>query len=159
MAPLADQLNDQMAEIALASKTAGAVMVNEFLPSLNQIAAALLGAETGANSFAKAFGASVNTVLQTAAVLASDVVFVFKGMGREIGGIIAQFSALGEGGGIFSAEGRRAWTVVGDAMKEDADRARKELDKWQSDLLNGVRQSNAAVQSEYNKRQGFGRRR
>jgi hypothetical protein len=66
-------------------------------------------------------------------------------MGREIGGIIAQFNALGEGGGIFSAEGRAAWTAVGDAMKEDAARAREELDKWQAALVRG-----------YNQRQGFG---
>lgn len=80
----------------------------------------------------------VGTVLETIIVLASDVAFILKGVGREIGGIVAQFNALGEGGGIFSAEGRAAWTRVGDMMKEDAARARAELDKFQSAILSST---------------------
>ena len=77
----------------------------------------------------------VGTVLEALIVLSSDVAFVFKGMGREIGGIVAQFSALGEGGGIFSAEGRAAWTRVGEMIRDDATKAREELDKFQASVL------------------------
>lgn len=77
----------------------------------------------------------VGTHLEALIVLASDVAFVFKGMGREIGGIIAQFSALGEGGGIFSAEGRAAWSRVGEMIRDDAVKARQELDKFQASVL------------------------
>ena len=149
MAPLADALNDSMAEIALASKTAGAAMVNEFLPTLNAIALAFLDSKDNANGFASVAGGTVKTVLQTLALVTSDVVFVLNGMGREIGAIAAQVAALGR----LDFKG---FTAIGDAVKEDAARARKELDKWQSDLVNGVAKADAAVQSAYNKRQGFG---
>ncbi len=77
----------------------------------------------------------VGTALEAVIVLASDVSFVFKSMGREIGGIVAQFNALGEGGGIFSAEGRAAWTRVGEMIREDAVKSRQELDKFQAAVM------------------------
>lgn len=77
----------------------------------------------------------VGTVLEALIILSSDVAFVFKGMGREIGGIVAQFNALGEGGGIFSAEGRAAWTRVGEMIRTDAQKAREELDRFQAAVL------------------------
>lgn len=155
LAPLADGFNDTLALAALNSRTVGLTLVNEVMPSLTLIAAGLATADVNAQGFGRTIGSSLNTVLQTAAVLVSDVGFVLKGMGREIGGIIAQFSAMGEGGGIFSAEGRRAWVAVGDAMKEDAARAREELDKWQAALLSGNAALSQNMQDAYNKRQGF----
>ncbi len=77
----------------------------------------------------------MGTALETVIVLASDVSFVFRSMGREIGGIVAQFNALGEGGGIFSAEGRAAWTRVGEMIREDAVKSRQELDKFQAAVM------------------------
>ena len=77
----------------------------------------------------------IGTVLETLIVLAADVSYVFKTMGREIGGIIAQFSALGEGGGIFSAEGRAAWVRVGEEIRFDAQKSREELDRFKAAVL------------------------
>lgn len=77
----------------------------------------------------------LGTVFEAVIVLASDVAYVIKGIGKEIGGIVAQFSALGEGGGIFSAEGRDAWTRVGDEMRADAKKSREELEKFQTSIL------------------------
>ena len=77
---------------------------------------------------------TVGTIMEALVLLGSDVAFVLKGMGREIGGLVAQFSALGEGGGIFSAEGRAAWASVGQAMTEDADTARAALDAFQAKI-------------------------
>jgi len=79
--------------------------------------------------------AAAGTVLETLIVLASDVAFVFKSMGREIGGIAAQFSAMGAAGGVFTSEGRAAWTQVGNMMKEDAAAARLELDRFQASVV------------------------
>lgn len=73
--------------------------------------------------------------LQALAVLGANVAFVFKGVGTEIGGIVAQWSAMGEAGGIFSAEGRRAWSAVGRQMKEDAAARRKDLDDFEARIL------------------------
>ncbi len=78
---------------------------------------------------------AAGTVLETLIVLASDVAFVFKSMGREIGGIAAQFSAMGEAGGVFTSAGRAAWTQVGNMMKEDAAAARLELDRFQASVV------------------------
>ena len=77
----------------------------------------------------------IGTSLEAVIVLASDVAFVFRSMGREIGGIVAQFSALGEGGGIFSAEGRAAWTRVGEMIRDDAEKSRQELDRFQASVI------------------------
>ena len=77
----------------------------------------------------------IGTVMEALIVLSSDVVFVFKAVGREIGGIIAQFSAIGEAGGVFTKEGRAAWTQVGQMMRDDAAAAREELDRFQKSVL------------------------
>jgi len=147
MAPLADALNDNMAEIGMSTKTAGAAMVNEFLPSLNQITLALTGSNDSAKSLAATMGGVVNVAIQTAALLISDVVFVLKGMGREIGAIGAQVVALAK----LDFKG---FTAIGDAVKDDAQRARSELDKFQADLVRSGIATN--VQAAYNKRQGTG---
>lgn len=69
------------------------------------------------------------TVAQAVRILWSDVVFVFKGIGREIGGIAAQLAAL-------ARLDFKAFTAISDAMREDAERARRELDKFQQQVLN-----------------------
>ena len=69
------------------------------------------------------------------AIIVSTVWYVIKQTGNEIGGIISQFSALGEGGGIFSSEGRAAWTRVGEVMKTDAEAARKAQDELVASIL------------------------
>lgn len=68
-------------------------------------------------------------VSQAVRVLLSDVVFVFKGIGREIGAVAAQLAALGR----LDFAGFRA---ISDAVKADAARARAELDKYQQQVLN-----------------------
>lgn len=69
------------------------------------------------------------TVGQTLAVLWANVSYVFKGVGNEIGGIAAQIGALLSGD--FKGAG-----AIGDAMKEDAAKARAELDKLEQRILN-----------------------
>jgi predicted transcriptional regulator len=71
---------------------------------------------------------AVKVVFQTLAVIASDVVFVFQGIGREIGAIAAQTVALAK-------LDIRAFTAISDAVKEDSARARKELDAFQARIL------------------------
>jgi len=147
MAPLADQFNDSMSEIAMSSKTAGAVMVNQFLPTLNQISLGFIDAKDDANAFAVVMGKTVNVVMQTAAVVISDVSFVLKAVGREIGGIAAQYVA-------FMKLDFKGFSAIGDAIKEDAQRGREEHDKFQKDLFSGG--ASPAGESAYFKRQGFG---
>lgn len=71
---------------------------------------------------------TVGTVLETLIVLASDVAFVFKGIGREIGGISAQAVAF------FSGNFREAGSIHR-MMEEDANAARAALDKFQASVV------------------------
>lgn len=72
-------------------------------------------------------GGAVN-VFQTLAIVGSDVGFVFLGVGREIGALAAQLVALA----TLDLDGFHA---ISDAVKEDGERARKELDKFQAKVM------------------------
>jgi hypothetical protein len=67
-------------------------------------------------------------IFQTIAVVASDVAFVFQGVGREIGAIAAQLAALAR----LDFAG---FNAISDAVKDDAVRARAELDKFQARIM------------------------
>lgn len=67
-------------------------------------------------------------VFQTIAVVASDVIFVFKQTGQEIGAILAQLGALAR----FDMTGFKA---ISEAVKADAQAARAELDKFQKQVM------------------------
>lgn len=67
-------------------------------------------------------------VLQTLLVVGSDIVFVFKGVGREIGAVAAQAAALAR----LDFTGFKA---ISEAVKEDGVRARKELDAFQARVM------------------------
>lgn len=74
-----------------------------------------------------AIGAAI-TIFQTLTVVASDVIFVFQGVGREIGAIAAQLAALARAD--FSG-----FRAISNAVKEDGQRARAELDKFQKQVM------------------------
>lgn len=69
------------------------------------------------------------TVLETVAVLAANVTYVFKGIGNELGGLAAQAVALAKLD--FAGAG-----AIREAMVEDAERARKEVDRISENILN-----------------------
>ena len=73
----------------------------------------------------------IGTVFETIIVLGSDVVFVFKGIYKEITGIASQVVAL-------SKLDLKGFSAISDAMKSDAKKARAELDKFQYELGNGL---------------------
>lgn len=67
-------------------------------------------------------------VLQTLLVVGSDVVYVFKMTGVEIGAMAAQLAALAR----LDFNGFKA---ISEAVKGDAERARKELDAFQARVM------------------------
>lgn len=81
-------------------------------------------------SFSEALSAIGKTGIEALAVTGANVVFVFKGIGREIGGIAAQLVALATGD-------LKGASFIGKAMKEDAILARKELDAFEKRILEG----------------------
>lgn len=107
----------------------------ESVGSAAQATGASKGLADGISSMAEQIGASqiafkaATVLFQTLGVVGSDVVFVFKGVGREIGAIAAQIAALGRGD--FNG-----FKAISEAVKEDARIARLELDEFQERLFN-----------------------
>lgn len=84
------------------------------------------------------------TVFQSTIILGSDVAFVFKMVGKEIGAISAQLYALGRGD-------LAAFSAISDAVKEDAAKARAELDRFQASIAGigaGPKDKKEAQQSD-----------
>lgn len=88
-------------------------------------------------SFSEALGSIGKTGIEALAVVGANVMFVFKGVGREIGGIAAQLVALSTGD-------FKAFKFIGDAMKADAAEARRELDAFEQRILSGDKKVNDA---------------
>lgn len=129
VAKQAADFNDNLKRIQLNSEGARLAVAGELLPTLNKLATAFIETRDGSQSLATTLGSGVRTVVEAAVVLYSDVVFVLKGIGREIGAIGAQFAAL-------ATLNFKGFSAISDAVTEDAKRAREELDKFQRDLLN-----------------------
>lgn len=133
MAQQADAFNDKLTEL---TGTGGLMnsMTASLLPLLNLVADELLdmhkkseGANDGFSLLAETFRAVV--------VLGGNVAFVFKGVGREIGGVAAQLAAFGSG----DFKGALA---IGDMMKSDAATARKDFDAWEAKAMNAGKKLN-----------------
>lgn len=137
----AEQFNDSMTRMQTGSKAAGLQIATELLPTLQSVVDELNNArkssDEAGDSFAKKLGGGLSTFVQAASVLAVNVNFVLQGIGREIGGIAAQFAAVGRGD--FSQ-----WTAISDAVKADGERARKELEATERRLM-GYKESAAGA--------------
>jgi hypothetical protein len=107
---------------AIASKAIPTI--SAFTELLRDVARDQEFAATASDVLKGALSAAV-TIFQTLAIVGSDVGFVFKGVGREIGAIAAQIAALGRGD-------LKGFSAISEAVKEDGVRARAELDKFQA---------------------------
>ncbi len=74
-------------------------------------------------------GQALKTIFETIAVVGVNVAYVFNAVGKEIGGIVAQANALAH----LDFKG---FSAIGAAMREDAEKARKEVDALTNRLLN-----------------------
>lgn len=70
----------------------------------------------------------IEIVFETLTILAANVAYVFSATGKEIGAIAAQMVALAK-------LDLTAFSAIGDAVKEDAARARAELDEFEKRIL------------------------
>jgi len=127
-AEAAEKLNKQFFALQANASNAGRTMVSEFLPTLNAIAEQFLKADTAGGGLAKTFGGAMKTVFEAVSIAGANVAFVLQGMGREIGAIAAQLVAVGK----LDFKGFHA---ISDAVKEDGERARKELDELQARIM------------------------
>lgn len=74
-------------------------------------------------------GQALKTIFETIAVVGVNVAYVFNAVGKEIGGIVAQANALAH----LDFKG---FSAIGAAMREDAEKARKEVDALTNRLRN-----------------------
>ena len=76
-------------------------------------------------TIALAIAGAVNIAL---IVVGGNVAFVLRGVGTEIGGMAAQIAALGR-------LDFQAFSNIGAAMREDADKSRKAFDAWERSIM------------------------
>lgn len=121
----AEKLNKALFEFQKSSTDTARAIAGQLVPALNQLFDAIKGKDTGGQG---AISSLITIPLQTATVVASDVAFVMRGIGNEIGGIAAQVVSLAK----LDFKGFRN---IGAAMKADAEQARKELDAFQARVM------------------------
>lgn len=161
----AQDFRDNMDRLATKSQGFYMHVAGEVLPLLNTLAEKYLDASTSVDSLGESnrqlstAGAAVLTLFETTVILGSDVAFVMKGIGTEIGGITAQMTTLlgldfssftGGLGSILKLSTPAAaaaalvtgnwkgFSAISDAMKEDTAKARAELEKFQNNVLNAA---------------------
>lgn len=128
-AALAEAYEKSLNKLSASFGAAGKAAAYELLPFLEKLTSELVKARDESGSFASVFGDGVRVAMETVAVIGVNVVYVFKQIGNEIGGIAAQIAALGR----FDFKG---FSAINEMMKEDAAAARIEVDRLSASLLN-----------------------
>lgn len=138
LADKADRFNDALAALAQQGSAALLPMVEAFL----DLSDAAFQAGEGLEGFDAALAGlgQAGTVGQTIAVVWANVAYVFEQVGTEIGGIAAQIAALARGD--FQGAGS-----IGKMMKEDAAKARAELDALEKRIMTFKATARAPAQS------------
>jgi len=140
----AEKFNDSLTRLAKVQTGFTNNLTQALLPALEFVANDLNNAALRTNGFKDAtvdlvqFLSKLTFPLEAVAVLALNFGYILKQTGNEIGGIAAQLAALAR----LDFKGFRA---IGDMMKEDADAARREIDKLSVDILNWSKRLNQSV--------------
>ena len=127
-AEAAAEFKRNLGQLGDAASGVETIIAMELLPVLNEVVKELtdFGKESGTAELA---AAALRTVLETVVLIGSDVSFIFKGIGREIGGISAQAVAL-------ATLDLDAFSFIRQEMIADAERARQELEAFQERVIN-----------------------
>lgn len=136
--------NDTLEKIKLLSGAAGNQIAAELLPVLQALADQMVEVKESSTGFS-AVGKAISTVIEAVAVLGVNTSYVFKQVGNEIGGITAQLAAL-------ARLDFKAFSSIGEQMKEDAQRARAAVDKQTEAILNPKVQTSPEKPKEAPKR-------
>lgn len=142
MATASDDFGDRMAELKTALSGTANILAGNMLPLLTAFTEELTNTVDGANKMDAAFDPLTET-LRALVVVGGNVGFVFKGIGKELGGLAAQAAAFGSGD-------FRAAISIGDLMKEDAEKSRVEFDRWEKRMMSAgtVAKETAAAAKE-----------
>lgn len=129
---LVEGLGSQLPKLLQEAETLPDTLGSSFTALRNQLVLVLgeLDKYTGTSgSVANFIGEAGKVALEAIIVLGANLAFVFKGVYSEITGIGRQLEAL-------SRLDFKGFTAIGDAIKADAERARKELDAFEQRILN-----------------------
>lgn len=141
----ADAYADTQAKLRTQLTLTAAGVATQLLPLMQGLSGVLkdvAGDQENVSIVADIMRGALKALIETmkpVVVVASDVAFVFAGVGREIGAIAAQLAAL-------ARMDFTGFSAISDAVKEDAERARKQLDEFQARILSiGTPQAQAAA--------------
>lgn len=124
---------DRLQAVLTGGLRAGA---SELVPILLTISEYFLDAAKNGGALTGVAG-GIKNVFQTVAVVGSDVAFVFKSVGKELGAMVAAFSMLIQGNLTAAREIKKA-------VRAEGEESRKELDAFQAKIM-GVQTAFDAV--------------
>ena len=127
LAPESDKFKDLLAQLNQNIAEFKIGVAEDLLPILNAALEEINATGNVSGAAAEALS-KLGTIGQTIAVLWANVEFVFKGVGKEIGGIAAQLVAVAQGdfAGAIS---------IGEEMQKDAEKSRSAFDEYERSLL------------------------
>jgi len=128
-AQAAEAFNDNLTALKASTSGLGISLATELLAPLRVVTDAIREGQGEATGFAAILGGALKTTLEAILVLGVNVAYVFKSMGTEIGGMAAQLTAL-------ARLDIRGFAAIGEAMREDAVKARAEVDALSVRILN-----------------------
>jgi hypothetical protein len=130
----ADDYSKALARLTSEVRTVVSVTAADAAPAMTEMVRMLSDVKDYATDSAGGFSLLTfaldvaKVAMQTIVIIGSEVAFVFKRTGIEIGGIAAQLAALSK----LDMDG---FNTISEAIKEDAARARKELDAFQKSIF------------------------
>lgn len=143
----AERFNDNLERLQKAGQGLANTLMRELLPALNSVTEAMVsmskeggGLKNDIEGVARFIESAALTVFETFAVVGSDVAFVFKMMGGEIGVIGAQLAAL-------ARLDFKGFALIGREWRRDSAQARADLDAFQKRVM-GLRDSIAAARAQ-----------
>lgn len=128
-AQAAEAFNDNLTALKVSTSGLGITLATELLAPLRVVTDAIREGQGEATGFAAILGGALKTTLEAILVLGVNVAYVFKSMGTEIGGMAAQLTAL-------ARLDIRGFKAIGEAMREDAAKARADVDALSARILN-----------------------
>ncbi|MCZ2074236.1 MAG: hypothetical protein LC130_04465 [Bryobacterales bacterium] len=128
-AQAAEAFNDNLTALKASTSGLGISLATDLLAPLRVVTDAIREGQGEATGFAAILGGALKTTLEAILVLGVNVAYVFKSMGTEIGGMAAQLTAL-------ARLDIRGFKAIGEAMREDAAKARAEVDALSERILN-----------------------
>jgi hypothetical protein len=143
----ADRFSDSVGLLKSQVTQLGQSVLADLLPPFQAFVDEIGQADRALSIFEVA-GSAVRVFFETITVLGANVIFVFKGIGNEIGGIAAQMVALAK----LDFAG---FNAISEAMKADAAKARAELDRFEQRILNATANEALTKQARRVEDRGF----